>query len=1580
MRQTDLDKAPYFDDHNPLKRYHQVLFKAGATVQSRELNELQDILQGQVEALGSHLFKNGSVVIPGTFNTQTKLVSVALDIPDSLFATLSAMSGVYIKGVTSGVQAKVTLFTKMTSGAKYAFCEITKSGPNGVTKTFSVENIEFVVFSSSNVETNVGVGAITSIGLGSFATVDNGIYYVRGMMVRVERQTIILSPSVNVSKRVGFNVTEEIINAQADNDLYSNALNYPNYRSAGADRLKLTLTLETRDIGQDDPNFLELAKVVDGNVETLLSQVQYNELEKILAQRTYEESGNYTVSQSSTELREHLQSGNNGGVYPSADGGDSNKMVAVIGPSIHYVLGYRVENSTPRLVSMNKSRDTDISNNAVTASIFGNCVEVNGSLGVPFTSYNTVYNILNSSNTVIGTFRVATVQKLSDNTYRLLARRIRFNGTNTWANATSISATKGSASFKGTLVTKGLTLGGYTSSLILKLPFSGIKSLQPTGVTDTTYSVTGDFSVVLNSSGVGTVNAPSGAVFTGQFASNSVSTNNATTGELITTYTLTGSPVGTTLQIDVGPTYANQTVHLMAGYQKTSSAPRSKRRTRAVSTAAVTPSTTSITLPHSDGIRLVAVTIGGDDYTNKFSFDGGQTDAAYELITLKTTTTLPAGTATIEYDYFAHGAGDYFCVDSYSEEQYDAIPSYTTQNSEVFNLADCLDFRKTVTTDGINYVEGSTTQQFGTVQSDIEFYLPRFSALYVTSEGNYGVAEGISSQNPEIPLVPENAMKLADYFIPPWTPNLKQVLRFPINNKRYTMRDIGKLETRIQNVEYYTALSQLEASSNNIQVIDPVTGNDRFKNGIFADPMTDFRLFNPEDPESFASIDDANGRLRPLVDSVGINMTWSQGGLVTNEMVTGAIQGEVNFIVQPFATRQININPYAVFVWAGFINMSPSRDFWVDTVYTQPQIINQTENHRGASQPGVVYGEWTSLQGGAMAFRYNQQRQVTTTTFTEWSTSSTSESTLSTELIPYMRTIDITFSTSGLRPFTRVYPWFSNKDVSPYCKPANGAFGAALITDEAGALTGIFRVPNTDVMRFSTGVGSFVLVDNATNPDDTVNRTTFATVKFESGGQLVTKQKTTVQTRHLGVTTRTELEYRKVDPIAQSFSVEERGGVHLKGVDIFFASKAKSIPVTLEIRGMENGLPTHEVLARKTLNPSDVAVSINADIPTRFELGPFCYLAEGTEYALVLLANTQEYNVYIAQMGERVINSTATVAVQPHTGVFFTSSNGSTWSPQQTQDLKFNLLRANYDQSQQQIIFKPTVGAQGRFLPNNPITATSGTSTLSLNIPFHGTKAGDTITLSGLEGSFGIDATELNKSQLVTEVVDFKTVKIQVNAAATNSGQFGGSEGFSTSRNIVNLVNINIDHTKYEGTELGFEFRFRKAGNRVISDWVPFTPGTDVLLPEEGTFYDTTDFEVRATVTATGTLSPMIDIHGFTVIMNAFYISDTEDLMAYVSRDIYLDNPSTSGKLFVTSLLTTGSTLKMYVKFLNGQDANWVEIPPVNPLTPSSTIFTENEFDFGNVDEFIGTKIKLVVRGPRNNPPVIKDIRGVLLA
>ena len=64
-QKTNLNVSPYYDDFDSEKNFYKVLFKPGYPVQARELTSLQSILQGQIDSFGTHMFKEGSVVIPG---------------------------------------------------------------------------------------------------------------------------------------------------------------------------------------------------------------------------------------------------------------------------------------------------------------------------------------------------------------------------------------------------------------------------------------------------------------------------------------------------------------------------------------------------------------------------------------------------------------------------------------------------------------------------------------------------------------------------------------------------------------------------------------------------------------------------------------------------------------------------------------------------------------------------------------------------------------------------------------------------------------------------------------------------------------------------------------------------------------------------------------------------------------------------------------------------------------------------------------------------------------------------------------------------------------------------------------------------------------------------------------------------------------------------------------------------------------------------------------------------------------------------------------------------------------------------
>ena len=86
--------------------------------------------------------------------------------------------------------------------------------------------------------------------------------------------------------------------------------------------------------------------------------------------------------------------------------------------------------------------------------------------------------------------------------------------------------------------------------------------------------------------------------------------------------------------------------------------------------------------------------------TDRFTLDSGMRDNYYDVgrLTLKTGELAPTGRLLIDFDFFSHGSGDYFDVDSYSGVvDYEDIPSYTsTTSGEVYELRDVLDFRPRV--------------------------------------------------------------------------------------------------------------------------------------------------------------------------------------------------------------------------------------------------------------------------------------------------------------------------------------------------------------------------------------------------------------------------------------------------------------------------------------------------------------------------------------------------------------------------------------------------------------------------------------------------------------------------------------------------------------------------------------------------------------------------------------------------------------------------------------------------------------------------------------------------------------------
>ena len=119
----------------------------------------------------------------------------------------------------------------------------------------------------------------------------------------------------------------------------------------------------------------------------------------------------------------------------------------------------------------------------------------------------------------------------------------------------------------------------------------------------------------------------------------------------------------------------------------------------------------------------------------------------------------------------------------------------------------------------------------------------------------------------------------------------------------------------------------------------------------------------------------------------------------------------------------------------------------------------------------------------------------------------------------------------------------------------------------------------------------------------------------------------------------------------------------LTKVDVSLSQKDAELPVTCQIREMQNGYPTTKVLpfASVTLI-DDVSVSQDATVPTTFEFEHPVYCKDGVEVAIVLQTDSDKYLAWISRMGELDVEfGKRLVSEFNHIlGVLFKSQNNST--------------------------------------------------------------------------------------------------------------------------------------------------------------------------------------------------------------------------------------------------------------------------------------------------------------------------------
>lgn len=970
-------------------------------------------------------------------------------------------------------------------------------------------------------------------------------------------------------------------------------------------------------------------------------------------------------------------------------------------------------------------------------------------------------------------------------------------------------------------------------------------------------------------------------------------------------------------------------------------------------------------------------TAAADEITSYFTLDSGQMPDYYDHSKLVVKSdyegTLGNMYLTVLVDHFVinttNGVG-FFSVDSYPIDDVDLantsaistaqIPSYTYGDTTI-KLRDSVDFRPyklntatSATTLGAASENPTTTTSFvsssskylvepdTTFEADLEYYLGRKDLITINISGGLNVVKGTPSENPRTPQNNTDSMIIAIADVPPY-PSLTyeeaELIKKPeeaieaeiYSNRVYTMRDIGVLDQRIQNLEYYASLAALENSAKDLAVLDE-EGRNRFKNGIFVDPMTSYDFHDNTNDQYRFTLDIGNTYGRSLFLQNDIDLEYkenlSSGIQRTGRYLTRPYTEEL-LIFQPFATKFRN-NAQDFWKWNGAVTLFPGFD------------VN------------------TEIRQGAANFEFRI----------------------------FMAARTVCFVARGMRPNSRLYTYFDSTPVSQFCAPAaintalgstlqaaineatrrgrpetalvrTGNFGSPLISNNNGVLFGIFNLP-ANTFRVGDRVFRVCDVDNLVLGEDAI--LTDASTIFTGFNISITFPPPPPPPPVF-----------RPEPLAQSFTIdspEGQSGVFVTRLELFFKKKDPNLGLDVVIVGMDAGVPNfRDVKGQARLESSQVQVSDDGSLGTTARFDFPIYLTADKQYAFYVRpdGNTPEYQMWVCEMGDFDTVTGAQVFRNPYSGDLFRSSNEITWTAYPTEDAKFNLYVANFEVGSGTAIFENepddvfTLSNINVLSPSNPIRLNN--DVYKINNPNDITISTGYASLPGFVQFFDSNTKKLVLNNSRGAFRTGQTIGIFNPPQQGNSAQCNSTTLVATA--TINSVNNTLMHglipkmltTIPSGTSINFAAKGTSSAGSADSDYFDVVNhNLRELIDRERLVYSVSNeqlnsypktFGLRATLNnGNRYVSPIIDLTSKKVVSIENYINNSsagetgnygDSWARYISKPVTLADRQDAEDflLYLTAYRPAATDVLVYVKFLSAQD----------PGTLDSKVWTKLELE-----------------------------------
>lgn len=1079
-------------------------------------------------------------------------------------------------------------------------------------------------------------------------------------------------------------------------------------------------------------------------------------------------------------------------------------------------------------------------------------------------------------------------------------------------------------------------------------------------------------------------------------------------------------------------------------------------------------------LGRSDVYRIKAIyqsdnfvltpTSANTEVTAYYELDNGQRDNTYEHATIipKLGTT-PTGKLLVVFDYFSHDTSQglsYLSVDSYPVNDVtdlpttintSKIPVYTSKTTGAnYELRNCLDFRIRKlddTSNTTNPVDSGAYQvplgglhipyPFSDFDADISVYKGRISKLFLNERGEFGIIDGSPGYPlPQTPPSIPGTLDLSIIDIPAYPSEPKNVVIEPQKNRRYTMQDIGKIEDRVNRLEYYTSLNLIEKQATEVSILDDL-GFDRFKSGILVDPFVGYNVADVNSPDIETSI---NRQEKYATAQVSLNQVPMDfvSGQSSNVLRTEGNKIVLNYTQElfsknPYASSSLNLTQFLSYNWTGVMNVLPSTDNWFDeTNYPElssvvdfegnsdnwRQISNAWETEidsvqtrwigvpiqqdaiKSKSSVGRIFETSSSQQYGRINFDVSfGQKEVQSQTRN-----------VDISVNHYMRSRDYIFSASGLKPYSQLYAFMDGINVTSVCKQivvqsgydvndvfdltqANGFLSVSntvytssesgiLYANKNGEITGVYTLPEKS---FNVGKREFRIVDSANNASS--ETTTIAKSLVVSQGLSLITSSSQINTRPMDISFASDIERTSIskqveitgsairNPLSQSFFVDDVNypyGMFISSIALYFKTKSADpeTKVYLQIREMENGLPSHKVIGDATtfVKSVNIVTSENAIAATTFTFKSPIYLLSGIDYCFSIIpeGNIDDFEVWIAELGQTDISGTfnqSRIDKQPAAGVLFTSSNDYSWSSRVSQDLKYDIYVAKFDTSATGTVTLSNKEVDANVSYSSLITNISQinfdktnttfdvklsdsssllTSPLRVNnLELLSLKNRKTLLTSAQETlnsvksiTYNINMSTLN--QYITPVIDLERVNsilydYKINSSTANN--LSGTVSYSASSNVVIGTSTAFTTEIFNGELLKFGDVYRRVSS--ISNNTYLTT--------------TTDFVTSASDVAISSLNEENPVGP--------YVSESR----YITRRVELEDGFEANDLqvYVDVNRPAGTNIKVYYKVLSDSDEDAFDDKFYQEMEiDGAVIFNEDPNTYSSEKYVVPTPIK----------------------